>query len=684
MRGTVVILVTLAVAGSLTHAFHLLPKTNEQIPYRQAAKYRMVPELQMLRDAQNKGVVTCTLCRQFLDAALTWIEEGLSIDELIDRLTNLCVSFNIFSERVCRGAIEVNADIMIWIAVTKNETGMPLTPSDMCGFALYPDCNLRGFEWTLDLDFMGPKPTPEVPQVPPDVAYVIFTGDIVDHAVWATTEQYNTDMMTYATGVLDDNFPNVPIINIFGNHEAHPCNVFSDPRKSEIPANLTQNWIYNLAADLWTPWLDPDTRPDILAGGMFTTEVRPGLVVIGINTMFCYSFNWFENTVMAQFHGHTHNDHFAVYYDLADISRATSVSFTAGSGTPFTKINPNYRIYVVDADPASYRVLDHETWYYNLTEANLGGQSVPPNWQLMYTFNDAYGTTAPFPSQMDDLRFQFSIDYDADNSSCFSRLFGDRGDRNSRVSTKCGSDEIAAHRTRIENLFRQRRDKTTRRGWLEEGISRDELVNRLPTLCVDLGIENERVCRGSIEINIDTLVWIYETKNASATPLTPADMCGFVFYPNCNLNGYEWTLDLDFLGPKPTPIVPQLPPDVAYVIFTGDIIDHASWTTSQTYNSDLIAFMVETLSLNFPDVPIINIFGNHESHPSNVFSDPRNTEIPANLTQDWLYTVAADVWAPWLTNSRPDILAGGMFSVEVIPGLEVIGINTMFCYSANW
>lgn len=67
---------------------------------------------------------------------------------------------------------------------------------------------------------------------------------------------------------------------------------FTDPRKTEIPDSLRTTWLYNLAADLWSPWLPPETRPDILAGGMFDVEVQPGLVVIGINTMWCYSVNW--------------------------------------------------------------------------------------------------------------------------------------------------------------------------------------------------------------------------------------------------------------------------------------------------------------------------------------------------------------------------------------------------------
>jgi hypothetical protein len=48
-------------------------------------------------------------------------------------------------------------------------------------------------------------------------------------------------------------------------------------------------------------------------------------------------------------------------------------------------------------------VLDHETWYFNLTEANLAGPSVPPNWQLLYTFNAAYNVTTQLPVELDAL-----------------------------------------------------------------------------------------------------------------------------------------------------------------------------------------------------------------------------------------------------------------------------------------
>jgi predicted MPP superfamily phosphohydrolase len=58
--------------------------------------------------------------------------------------------------------------------------------------------------------------------------------------------------------------------------------------------------------------------------------------------------------------------------------------------------------------------------------------------------------------------------------------------------------------------------------------------------------------------------------------------------------------------------------DVSYVIFTGDIIDHANWATSQQYNSDLNTFAISEIAKYFPDIPILPILGNHEAVPSNV------------------------------------------------------------------
>jgi sphingomyelin phosphodiesterase len=60
----------------------------------------------------------------------------------------------------------------------------------------------------------------------------------------------------------------------------------------------------------------------------------------------------FENTVAAQFHGHTHLEHFNLFYSADDSMRAISAGFVGGSATAFGGVNPNYRIYSVDGDYA--------------------------------------------------------------------------------------------------------------------------------------------------------------------------------------------------------------------------------------------------------------------------------------------------------------------------------------------
>ena len=80
----------------------------------------------------------------------------------------------------------------------------------------------------------------------------------------------------------------------------------------------------------------------------------------------------FEDTVAAQFHGHTHYDHFALHYDPANTSRATSVGFISPSVATYTGLSPGYRIYHVDPDTYQVRapvtilvamfVLDHHPY----------------------------------------------------------------------------------------------------------------------------------------------------------------------------------------------------------------------------------------------------------------------------------------------------------------------------------
>ncbi len=73
----------------------------------------------------------------------------------------------------------------------------------------------------------------------------------------------------------------------------------------------------------------------------------------------------FENTIVNQFYGHTHNDEFKVFYDSTG-SRATSFGFVTPSVTPYTDVNLSYRIYTVDGDYTETTRVKKQQLNYNL------------------------------------------------------------------------------------------------------------------------------------------------------------------------------------------------------------------------------------------------------------------------------------------------------------------------------
>lgn len=130
--------------------------------------------------------------------------------------------------------------------------------------------------------------------------------------------------------------------------------------------------------------------------------------------------NRYESTIAAQFFGHTHQDEFELFYDdtANDTAggefgslRATNIAYVSPSATTFCGVNPGYRyvtcslhisitldcdrIYTLDAK--SFEVLDHETYFANLTQANQYADRKPLWFQLGYSARDAYGLASLEP-----------------------------------------------------------------------------------------------------------------------------------------------------------------------------------------------------------------------------------------------------------------------------------------------
>ncbi|KAM6139813.1 LOW QUALITY PROTEIN: sphingomyelin phosphodiesterase [Pterocles gutturalis] len=294
----------------------------------------------------------------------------------------------------------------------------------------------------------------------PAFAAAYWTGDIPAHDVWQQSRGDQLGALSTVTALLRRRLGPLPVFPAVGNHETTPVNAFPPPR---VRGNLSSAWLYDAMAQAWQHWLPPPALKTLRHGGFYTAPVWPGLRVVSLNMNFCsqanfwllvnatdpagqlqwlvgvlaaaecagekvhiighippahclrsWSWNYyrivnrFEGTIAAQFFGHTHLDEFEMFYDEETLTRPISVAFVAPSVTTYINLNPGYRVYEVDgAYPGSSRVLDHETFILNLSEANAvppaarrrGGSSNP---------RETYGLPAAFPADWDRLlrRFQ--------------------------------------------------------------------------------------------------------------------------------------------------------------------------------------------------------------------------------------------------------------------------------------
>lgn len=77
--------------------------------------------------------------------------------------------------------------------------------------------------------------------------------------------------------------------------------------------------------------------------------------------------------------------------------RPTSVAFIAPSVTTYGGVNPGYRVYTLDDQ--SFELIDHETYFVNLTEANANGDRRKLTTELGYRAREDLGLSSLHPSQ---------------------------------------------------------------------------------------------------------------------------------------------------------------------------------------------------------------------------------------------------------------------------------------------
>lgn len=287
--------------------------------------------------------------------------------------------------------------------------------------------------------------------------YIFWTGDNPSHHVWSETRESKNKVTEMLTSMFLERFgQKVQVFTNVGNHESVPVNSFPAP-----PAN---SWLLTHLANDWSKLgsLPESALNSVRYGGYYTTLAEEGLRIVSLNMNYCNNGNFwlylndtdpagqlqwlidtlqlaednkekvyilghippgvgnclitysrklhqivdrYEDTILAQFYGHTHMDHFEVFYDYANNSRPISIAYIAPSVTTYQRLNPGYRVYDIDAQ--SKYVVDHQTYIFNLTEANASNVT---NWQLEYSAQSAYNMTDLFPSSWAAVADRMSTD----------------------------------------------------------------------------------------------------------------------------------------------------------------------------------------------------------------------------------------------------------------------------------
>lgn len=131
----------------------------------------------------------------------------------------------------------------------------------------------------------------------PDAAFSIFTGDIVDHAIWNTTVAQNTLDIDAAYRRMSD--AGLLVYGTAGNHESSPTNSYPPTNGTlDHSEGLGVQWLYDLLSSSWSRWIEPgavkETKDFGAYSAKYVSDSGSGsgtLRIISLNTNLFYRHN---------------------------------------------------------------------------------------------------------------------------------------------------------------------------------------------------------------------------------------------------------------------------------------------------------------------------------------------------------------------------------------------------------
>uniref|UniRef100_A0A1I8ABT4 Sphingomyelin phosphodiesterase n=1 Tax=Steinernema glaseri TaxID=37863 RepID=A0A1I8ABT4_9BILA len=315
--------------------------------------------------------------------------------------------------------------------------------------------------WTLDNMMQHIQKTEK------NIDYIIVSGDLESHADWDYTHASHQEMIRNTSALFKQYFPNVNTYFAVGNHEGVPIDNFA-PRWA--PEKFNMDWLYGTMAESWKGWVPNEQLPSVKFNGCYMKKLFPGLRLVSLNNALGDAMNFylyvnqtdpdgtmtwfvnqladaeaagdkvhvvshipggdtealegwahnyykvinrFEDTVAVQFFGHMHSEQYYIMYENPEDfrSRPTSIVYATPSVTTYSQFNPAYRVYTIDGvyPGSSYRILDFEEYFLNVTKANENPSSA--KWETLYSsVKEEYGLKSLEPFEWNILLEKMKAD----------------------------------------------------------------------------------------------------------------------------------------------------------------------------------------------------------------------------------------------------------------------------------
>jgi len=292
-----------------------------------------------------------------------------------------------------------------------------------------------------------------------ELDYIMVTGDFPAHDVWLQSKDHNLATARTVMDYIKEVFPDTQVFPSLGNHEPFPCNIIPGSTAG-VDATWNPDWLLSELSEYYAAWLPEEQLATFRETAAYSYLYRPGFRIISFPSPLCLTYNFFlwmdfsdpgnmltwlvdqlflaeeagervhilshvpagnheclggwgreytriverfENTIVGHFHGHTHNDEFEVFYDTETKTRPTNIAYITPSIASYTGFNHGYRLYTVDAGhpDETYRILDTETFVFDLPSANAAGPDVLPNWYKIYSAREDLEMENLFPAEWD-------------------------------------------------------------------------------------------------------------------------------------------------------------------------------------------------------------------------------------------------------------------------------------------